>query len=585
MDDIDDLKPIFNWNDIGNRFLWLGHLLSKLDVTYKDNKAILLKPNYDAHKNEVCEILHWQHQLMRAIASTQPQSYLMRIFFRKHNLPSIMSGDKIRIIAVVLFRQSLMFYCDCIVMNLARIASLERTIDEIVKNRNVVVKLCDSGILEPASIGTDHHFFRLHQGLNSFLLGEEPAPVDKPSKPKEPEPPVPPPEEPSPEPEIPKVNTVSLCDFIKSLPVITPLEMAMAIKQEGYIGQEGAIKSVCLTAWRHINRMKKIYVEQIDEKLLPSKNNTLLLGQTGCGKTFLVELLFSKIIKLPVVISDATKYTESGYVGGDVSHIFTRLIQVAGDDIEKASVGIICLDEFDKLAGCGSAVRFAGEGTNKDLKLGVQQELLKLMEASEVIVPLEFTSSSRAKQIIINTRNIPIIGCGAFSGLWRRLNKRNHSTIGFGFADADNSKTDFKEEIKKVTNFETYGIIPELFGRFSSVVVFDTLTKDELKTILQRNTIRQYEKELALNGLGLQVCPDVYSLIVKQCIERQTGARGLQTTLISHLENALFEAYSNPNSQSVRLFVTGGQIGWEVMKRRVKRIKLEEIGKEMLVTP
>lgn len=571
-------KPIFSWNDIGNRFLWLGYLLSQLDFAHKDSKIIFLKPN-DAHKDKVAEIIDWQNQLMLTLSSSQSKSRLLGDFFIKHKLPAIPNNEQIRVICVVFFRQTFMHLRDTLGMPLARIASPHRTINDILCHRNAVEQLFKADLLLQEKEG-GYRYLDLHEGLGDFLLGNAAAPVDKPKINTE---------EPKhlPDKLCPDIAShlgkpraeLSLPNYIKTLPVMSPVEMAKVIYREGYIGQDQAVKSLCLLAWRHLNRLKKVFVDGIDYKNLPPKTNALLLGCTGCGKTFLVELLFSKIISLPVVIVDASTFVETGYVGTHVSSIFTRLIQVAGNN-EKAALGIVCLDEFDKLCISHSVARYAGQGTTKDLKYGVQCELLKLMESFEVSIPLKLGIDD--KMITLNTRNIPLIGCGAFSGLASMLKKQGKA-IGFGTGDGKNSQTDFKEEIKKASSFENYGIIPELFGRFSSVTVFDALTKDELKMILERNTVSQYEKELALNGLGLQVCPNVYSLIVDQCLARGTGARGLQTALVSYLEDGLFQAYSDPNSQGIRLFVNGGRIGWEIQKRRIKReLKTKEAEKETL---
>jgi len=561
-----DKKPDFQWNNFGNRVLWLGNLLSRLDKSY-EKAPVLLQANYDAHRDAIAEIVQWQNQIM----TSRP----LETFLSSRSLHPL-QPEQLRIVAVVAFRQSLMFYCDTALMNIARIASLKRTFDDIVKNRSAAVRLFESGVLEASSISA-HSFLKLHSGLSSFLLGETATIIDTPkAKPAEPT------EKPAPD--IPDaarsiIDKASLPDYVKSLPEMTPMDMAKVIHREGYIGQEQAVKSVCLMAWRHLNRLKKVFVEGVDCRDLPPKGNALLLGSSGCGKTFLVELLFSKIISLPVVICDVSSFVETGYVGAHVSSIFKRLIQVADNNVEKAGVGVVCLDEFDKICSSHSAARFAGQGTTKDLKLAVQQELLKILEGSEVTYDLDYRSSGDKQ--VINTKHIGIIGCGAFSGLKSMLQKQGKA---IGFGTQDKSQIDLNVEIQRASSFESYGIIPELYGRFSSLVSFDDLTKDELKAILEKNTIRQYERELSLNGLGLQVHPDVYDHIVEQCIERQTGARGLQTALVSHLEDALFNAYSNHNSQGVRLFVDGGQIGWEVQKRRVKReVKTKEAEKEALL--
>ena len=179
-------------------------------------------------------------------------------------------------------------------------------------------------------------------------------------------------------------------DFIQSLPLIAPPEIAERLEQLGYKGQDEPRRALALMAYRHIRRLKRLHVNNEARRILPPKQNTLLVGPTGCGKTFLVESLFQQIFHLPTVIVDITSFTESGYIGDDVGTILTRLVYAAEGNLLLAACGIVCLDEFDKLASSTSNARFAGEGTTKDVSgYGVQRELLKIIEGADVMAVTE----------------------------------------------------------------------------------------------------------------------------------------------------------------------------------------------------
>ena len=346
-------------------------------------------------------------------------------------------------------------------------------------------------------------------------------------------------------------NTVRIKDYLNQLPNNTPAQLFKKISKFGYIGQDKAKKAVSLLAFRHVNRLRKIYLDGIDKNILPSKDNYLLMGPTGCGKTFLVEILFNQILKLPTIIIDITSFSETGYVGTDPVAILTRLIQAA-DDPAIASIGIVCIDEFDKISTGKNNAVFAGAGTTKDVSgLGVQKELLKMLEGAEINVPNSVTHSSYAERISFNTENVTFIASGAFSG-FKNVITSTKNRIGFGntHEEVDEDKKTVavsynREDVEKVSYFEQYGMMPELIGRFSRIVPFASLGEKDLNKILTKNTISQYAKELELEGVKLIVDKKVKEKVVKEALERETGARGLKYALLEYLEDACFDLYSS----------------------------------------
>ncbi|MBE0637026.1 MAG: AAA family ATPase [Bacteroidales bacterium] len=341
-----------------------------------------------------------------------------------------------------------------------------------------------------------------------------------------------------------------IINFLNHLHFMTPREMYEIIDKNGYIGQEKARKSICLMAYRHINRLKKLYLDRVPADELPSKENTLLIGPTGCGKTYLIDLLFNKVIGLPHVSIDITSYSETGYVGQDLNTIITRLIHTAGSPA-LASIGVICIDEFDKLSSSKNTAVFAGAGTTKDVTgIGVQRELLKILESTVLDVPLETTYMSSGPRLTFSTQNIPVIACGAFSGFKRSINQLNQR-IGFlNKVSKTTAKTNIavsysRTDFDAVANFENYGFMPELIGRFSRILPFEALGKSDLKQIFLYNTIKKYEKELRIQNLTLNIDERVVDKTVSDAFKLETGARGLKSALLVLIEDACFEAYSN----------------------------------------
>lgn len=352
---------------------------------------------------------------------------------------------------------------------------------------------------------------------------------------------------------------------LRNTPLLPPSVMFEKLTKLGYRGQEKARRSVCLLAYRHIKRLKLIHLYGYPREDLPPHSNFLLMGPTGCGKTFLVELLFREILKLPTIIVDITGFSETGYVGDDVKTILTRLLYVADLNPYWASFGVVCIDEFDKLATTKNTARFDGAGTTKDVSgLGVQRELLKILEGSEVQVPLDFNNTVYSERMTMSTEDIAFICCGAFSGF--------KSAVKYGEAGIGFERTPMKEgnegiavkleenEIEDTENFSIYGFLPELIGRFSRIVALEPLSKKVLKEILISNVIEKYQKEFAGEGLMLEVNDQVLDMIVDESIKKQTGARGLNSVLSKYIEEAAFEYFGQKRKGKIILQAKNGEI-------------------------
>ncbi len=357
--------------------------------------------------------------------------------------------------------------------------------------------------------------------------------------------------------------------FVDALPNYTPSQIQEKIRKHGYVGQDLAVRATSLMAYRHVSRLKKLFLKGARRDRLPRKSNILFVGPTGCGKTFLVEILFRDILNLPTVIIDMTTYSETGYVGQDVSSILTRLMYAADLNPLTASIGVVCLDEFDKLASGQNNAVFAGAGTTKDVSgLGVQRELLKMLESSEVTVPMELSHSDYAPKTVISTQDIPFFACGAFSGL-KGLIERKGEHIGFGrdslSGDQDRIAVTYTaDEVELTSNFLKYGFLPELMGRFNRIIPFHALDEGQLVSILHTNVLQRYRNEFKFEGIELVVSKGVLRVIVQESLKKETGARGIESSLVRYLENAAFEAYSEPQTTQVELIMENGEVDFRI---------------------
>lgn len=354
-----------------------------------------------------------------------------------------------------------------------------------------------------------------------------------------------------------------LARFVDAIPALTPREMYDRLGELGYKSQEEARRAVCLHAYRHLRRIKQIHVDRVDRHLLPPKTNVLMMGPTGCGKTFMVELLFREVLRLPTIIVDITGFTETGYVGRDVITILTSLIKAAGEDPARASVGVVCVDEFDKLASTQNVARFEGQGTTKDVAgYGVQKELLKLLSSSVVEVPLEYNNTYYSSHVRMLTDDVMFIACGAFSG-FKGLASADRPRIGYsgaGGTAVDDVAYELEAgEIGDISNFQNYGFLPELIARFSRVVALSPLRRETLRSILVDNALPRYVSEFRGEGLVLKLEEAVIDRIVNRAVERRVGARGLEMELATVLEKAAFDNFGRGGGE-VRVAVRDGKI-------------------------
>jgi ATP-dependent Clp protease ATP-binding subunit ClpX len=312
---------------------------------------------------------------------------------------------------------------------------------------------------------------------------------------------------------------------------------------EFIIGQEHAKKVISVGVYNHYKRIG----DQTEPEVEIEKSNMLMIGPTGSGKTYLVKTL-AKLLNVPLAITDATSLTEAGYIGDDVESVISKLLQAAGNDVEKAERGIVFIDEIDKIA--------KKRNTNSRDVSGesVQQGLLKLLEGSNVEVPVGATSKNAMVPLTtVNTQNILFICGGAFPDLDKIIKARLNKQSSMGFqADLKDKYDDEPNLLQKVNldDLREYGMIPEFLGRLPIMFSLEGLTKDMLIQVLKepKNAIiKQYQKLLAMDEVDLQFAPDALEAIAEKALEKKTGARALRAILEDIMLDIMYEIPKDEN--------------------------------------